>query len=63
MRKDRDDYRVMYTHLLLQEAREQGINPEMAVAMAERLHDLVRGDANSAEGYGGMYKFNTRSEA
>jgi len=35
--KDRGDYRVMPVPELLREATETGINPEMAIALADHL--------------------------
>lgn len=47
---DRDYYRCLDTLDLVRQARDEGINPEMAVAMAERLADSLRryygGDAD-----------------
>ena len=37
MPRDRNDYRSLGTPLLLRIAREEGMNEEMAVAIAERL--------------------------
>lgn len=37
MQHDRDDYRALGTHALLRAAREYGLNPEMAIAITERL--------------------------
>jgi len=39
--KDRCDYRVMPADALLREAVETGINPEMAVALADHLAHRV----------------------
>ena len=58
--RDIDDYRSMGTSALLTTAREEGINPNMAVAMAERLErtDLW---LNGNGSMGGRYTFNQRS--
>lgn len=40
---DRDYYRCLTTAELLALARDEGINPEMAVAMAERLSEKGAG--------------------
>ena len=37
MQHDRSYYRALGTKALINEAREEGINPEMAIAIAERL--------------------------
>jgi len=34
---DRDYYRALGTHSLLTHARENGLNPELAIAVTERL--------------------------
>ena len=64
--RDADRYRSMGTSELLTIAREEGIDPDMAVAMAERLDIL--GNARwrlrmSHESMGGRYTFKQRSEA
>ena len=41
MRRDRDDYRAMSTTELLAAARDFGIDSEMAITLAEKLHDRV----------------------
>lgn len=53
MTHDRDYYRDMSVAQLVDAAREHGINPEMAIAMAERLSDDER-----RTGYFGHFKFN-----
>ena len=65
---DRDTYRCMSTGALLQVAREDGIDAELAVALAERLEHLddwveYPPDAGHAPSRGGRYNFNHRSEA
>lgn len=37
MHRDRDDYRAMSDDAILTLAREEGIDPEMAVVLAEKL--------------------------
>lgn len=60
--RDLDRYRSMTPHELLTEAREQGIDPDMAVAMAEKLERRSSyGHGTSAHGHGGRYQFNHRS--
>ena len=63
--RDRDTYRSMDTEDLLLEARETGIDPEMAVVIAERL-DVLYNQAwhyhTAHESMGGRYTFNNRSE-
>lgn len=65
--RDRDDYRSMYIETLLQEARETGINPDMAVVLAEKLeafYDVAwHYEPTGAPSMGGRYFFNERSEA
>lgn len=58
--RDVDRYRSMETRELLTIAREEGIDPNMAVALAERLE---RTDAwlNGNGATGGRYTFNQRS--
>lgn len=62
--RDLDRYRSMSTRELLTVANEEGIDPDMAVAMAERLEStdnwLNRGINTAA---GGRYTFNHRSMA
>lgn len=58
--RDLDQYRSMDTHALLLEAREVGINPDMAVAIAERLERTDRW-LNGNGSTGGRYTFNQRS--
>ncbi|HET8666845.1 MAG TPA: hypothetical protein VFM10_02625 [Terriglobales bacterium] len=41
MTHDRDYYRSLRDVVLVDAARREGINPEMAVALAERLADKV----------------------
>lgn len=61
---DRDYYRCLSTEALLDMARSEGINTEMAIVMAERL-DVLSNEAWNygvrAESMGGRYTFN-RSE-
>ena len=63
--RDRDTYRSMSTEALLEEARDVGIDPEMAVVLAERL-DVLYNQAwhyhTTHESMGGRYTFNNRSE-
>ena len=62
---DIDRYRDMDTDALLAAAREEGINPAMAVAMAERL-EIVDNECwrytITHKAMGGRYTFNHRSE-
>lgn len=62
---DIDRYRDMSTDALLNAAREDGINPAMAVAMAERL-EIVDNECwrytITHKAMGGRYTFNHRSE-
>lgn len=62
---DRDDYRDMSTDALLAVARERGIDPEMAVVLAERL-EIVDNECwrytITHKAMGGRYTFNHRSE-
>lgn len=37
MPRDRDDYRAMSDTAIIVVAREEGIDPEMAIALAEKL--------------------------
>jgi hypothetical protein len=54
MTHDRTYYSAMSTQGLLLTAREQGINPELAIAITNRL-----ADTNPAyEGYRGTFRFN-----
>jgi hypothetical protein len=41
MQRDRDDYRSMSPKALTDLARDEGINPEMAIAMAEKLRRII----------------------
>ncbi len=64
--RDADRYRSMGTSELLTIAREEGIDDEMAVAMAERLDILESARWRfrmSHESMGGRYTFKQRSEA
>lgn len=54
-------YRCLSTEGLLVLAREQGINPEMAVAMAERLEDEYLARDFSSHLKGGGFTFKQRS--
>lgn len=60
---DLDYYRSLHSCQLLRLAREEGINPDMAVALAERLEDAYD-DAGHLWGgtHGGRYMYNHRSE-
>ena len=65
MSRDTDRYRSMGTHEMLLVAREEGIDPDMAVAMAERLDILENARWRlkmSHDSMGGRYTFNHRSE-
>lgn len=64
--RDKDYYRCLGTEALLMAAREDGIDPEMAVVLAERLEVLD----NQAWRYGiehksmgGRYMFKERTDA
>ena len=65
--RDRDTYRSMYIETLLLEARETGINPDMAIVLAEKLEtlydDAFEHEMPGAPTMGGRYFFNERSEA
>lgn len=65
--RDRDTYRSMYVETLLQEARETGIDPEMAVVLAEKLEEFhnvaYQYEPTGAASMGGRYFFKERSEA
>lgn len=64
--RDADRYRSMSTNELLTIAREEGIDPEMAIVMAERLDILENARWRfrmSHESMGGRYTFKQRSEA
>lgn len=62
--RDRDDYRSLSDAALLLTAREQGIDPEMAIVLAERLeeHDrMIHRFGSLPTHTGGRYAFNHRS--
>jgi hypothetical protein len=61
--RDLDYYRCMGAEALLEHARECGINPDMAVAIAERLDHVTNGRYGNYPSMGGRYTFTTRSEA
>ena len=64
--RDADRYRSMGTSELLTIAREEGVDPDMAVVMAERLDILENARWQfrmSHESMGGRYTFKQRSEA
>lgn len=54
MTHDRTYYSAMSTYRLLLIAREEGINPELAIAMAERLAD----SDYTFEAFRGTFRFN-----
>lgn len=54
MTHDRDYYSAMTTEGLLITAREDGINPELAIALANRIAD----NNPAYEGYRGTFRFN-----
>ena len=61
---DRDTYRSMSTDGLLAAARN-GVTPEMAIVLAERLemtHNRVWNYKMDHPSMGGRYTFNSRSE-
>lgn len=61
--RNRDDYRSMYDVDILDLARSDGIDPEMAVVLAERLElTTTSWGPASSESMGGRYTFNNRSE-
>jgi hypothetical protein len=65
MARDADRYRSMGTGELLMIAREEGIDADMAIVLAERLDILenVRWRLKTShESMGGRYKFIHRSE-
>lgn len=63
----RDTYRAMSTEALLGAARENGIDPDMAVVMAERIEVMFEDEVlfclNGHASMGGRYTFNHRSMA
>lgn len=65
--RDLDQYRCLSTEGLLEAAREHGIDPDMAVVLAERLervYDDERFDFfDGHDSMGGRYTFNHRSRA
>lgn len=60
MTHDRDYYRCLLTDDLVDAARREGLNPEMAIAIAERLAKVSA--IYGAVGGRGNFQFN-RSEA
>lgn len=60
MMHDRDYYRCLHTDDLVETARREGLNPEMAIAITERLAERVA--VYGAAGGRGNFHFN-RSEA
>lgn len=65
--QDRDYYRSLTSERLLLLAREEGINPEMAIAIAEALAEALE-DLEDVSDYEGVckapthgYTFNNRS--
>lgn len=54
MTHDRSYYSAMDTAVLLRTAREDGINPELAIAITNRLADTHP----AYEGYRGTFRFN-----
>lgn len=58
--RDVDRYRSMSTQELLTIASEEGIDPDMSIAMAERLERTDRW-LNGNGSSGGHYTFNQRS--
>lgn len=60
MTHDRDYYRCLHTDDLVDAARREGLNPEMAIAITERLAEVLAVDG--AAGGRGNFHFN-RSEA
>lgn len=61
--RNRDDYRSMHDGTLLLHAREDGIDPEMAIVLAERLEAAIGYRyASMNHPCGGRYTFNNRSE-
>ena len=66
MPRDADRYRSMSTHEMLTIAREEGIDAELAIVLAERLDifENVRWRLKTShESMGGRYKFIDRSAA
>lgn len=55
---DRDFYRAMTAASLLNYARERGLNPELAIAMAEKLGEIN----NPFRGWRGVFTFNEGAE-
>lgn len=64
MTHDRDYYRCLHTDDLVDAARREGLNPEMAIAITERLAEVLVEvlAADGAAGGRGNFQFN-RSEA
>jgi len=56
MARDRNDYRSLSTPILLCLAREEGMNEELAIAIAERL-----ASTDYAEHTIGMYHFTNKT--
>ena len=56
--QDRDYYRALDSHRLLTLAREEGINPEMAIALADRVANLDYGVSHMT----GSFHFNHSKE-
>ena len=52
MPRDRNDYRAMCDTAIITVAREEGIDPEMAIALAEKLAEIY------FEGQRGRFRFN-----
>lgn len=56
MTHDRDYYRCLHTDDLVETARREGLNPEMAIAITERLAEVLAVDG--AAGGRGNFQFN-----
>lgn len=64
MVRDREYWRSCYPSELLIHARENGIDPEMAIVLAEQLESLLEThdwDESVSAFSGGRYTFNHRS--
>jgi len=55
MTHDRNYYRVLITAELLRIARDEGLNPEMAITIADKLAGQIRATTHTV----GAYHFNT----
>lgn len=64
MTHDRDYYRCLHTDDLVETARREGLNPEMAIAITERLAERLAEVSTIYVAVGGRGNFHfNRSEA